>query len=299
MADLPSKPDPTNTISLPGLAWETARRLAADEALPLAGNIAFRMMFSIFPFLIFLTALAGFVGSEAWVEHTVQLLLSVAPDKVVSPIAREIRSILTVPRVDFLSLGALLTIWSAMAGVDSVRVCLNRAYDVIETRKSWQLYLLSVCGVIGSAILFLSLSLLVVVYPVFVRIVTDVTGSFPSQFASVEQWRYPLAVFLMLIGVHAAHRVLPAKRLTFRHVLPGVWFTVVCWMIMAYAFSIWLTRFNSFTSTYASLSGIFIIMFFVYLAALVLIAGGELNRVLELVRLNRLGRKGIVNRKTE
>jgi membrane protein len=290
-----AEPDTANSISLPQLAWETLRRLAADEAIPLAGNIAFRMMFSAFPFLIFLTALAGFVGSEAWVEHTVQLLLSVAPDNVVAPVAREIRSILTVPRVDFLSLGALLTIWSAMAGVDSVRVCLNRAYGVTETRKTWQLYLLSVLCVVGSAVLFLALSLLIVVYPVLVRIVTDVTGNFPSQFVNVEQWRFPLAIFLMLVGVHAAHRVLPAKRLTFRHVIPGVWFTVICWMIMAYAFSIWLTKFNSFTSTYASLSGIFIIMFFIYLAALVLIAGGELNRVLELVRQNGLGRKSIIN----
>jgi membrane protein len=288
MADIP----PENSISPVQLLWETMKRLGADEAIPLAGNIAFRMMFSAFPFLIFLTAIAGFFGSEAWVEHTVQLLLSVAPDNVVAPMAREIRSILTVPRVDLLSIGALLTIWSAMAGVDSVRVCLNRAYDVTETRKSWQLYLLGILGVIGSAVLFLALSMLVVVYPVFVRIVTAVTGNFPSQFSNIEHWRYPLAVLLMLVGVHAAHRVLPAKRLSFRHVLPGVWFTVLCWMVMAYAFSVWLTRFNSFTSTYASLSGVFIIMFFIYLAALVLIAGGELNRVLELVRLNRLGRKG-------
>jgi membrane protein len=291
MTDPVTDQESEHSISLPGLAWETFKRLAADEAIPLAGNIAFRMMFSAFPFLIFLTALSGFVGSEAWVEHTVQLLLSVAPNNVVAPVEREIRSILTVPRVDLLSLGALLTIWSAMAGVDSVRVCLNRAYDVTETRKSWQLYLLSILGVIGSAVLFLALSLLVVVYPVLVRIVTAVTGNFPSQFISIDQWRYPIAILLMLIGVHAAHRLLPAKRLTFRHVLPGVWFTVICWMVMSYAFSVWLTRFNSFTTTYASLSGIFIIMFFVYLAALVLIAGGEVNRVLELVRQNRLGRK--------
>jgi membrane protein len=282
---------PENSISPLQLLWETMKRLVADEAIPLAGNIAFRMMFSAFPFLIFLTAIAGFVGSEEWVEHTVQLLLGVAPNNVVELLAREVRSILTVPRVDFLSIGALLTIWSAMAGVDSVRVCLNRAYDVTETRKSWQLYVLGVLCVIGSAALFLVLSLLVVVYPVFVRIVTDVTGTFPVQFSNIEQWRYPLAIVLMLVGVHAAHRILPAKRLSFRHVLPGVWFTVLCWIVMAWAFSQWLTRFNSFTSTYASLSGIFIIMFFIYLAALVLIAGGELNRVLELVRQNRLGRK--------
>jgi membrane protein len=286
-----SDPQSENTISLARLGWETMRRMVADEAIPLAGNIAFRIMFSIFPFLIFLTAIAGFVGREEWVEQTVQLLLSVAPQNVVAPIGREIRSILTVPRADLLSIGAALTVWSAMAGVDSVRVSLNRAYDIAETRPGWKLYLIDILCVIASAMLFLCLSVLVVLFPVMVRLVTDFAGNFPQGLSTIQQWRYPLAVLLMTIGVHAAHRVLPAKRLAFQHVLPGVFFTVVCWMIMAWTFSQWLTRFNSFTSTYASLSGIFIIMFFIYLAALVLIAGGELNRVLELVRQNRLGQK--------
>jgi membrane protein len=285
-----SESEPGNTISPAQLLWETFRRMVADEAIPLAGNIAFRIMFSIFPFLIFLTAIAGFVGREEWVEQTVQLL-SVAPENVVSPIAREIRSILTIPRADLLSLGAALTVWSAMAGVDSVRVSLNRAYDITETRPGWKLYLIDILCVIASAILFLLLSVLVVLFPVMVRVVTDFAGTFPEQLSTIQQWRYPLAVLLMTLGVHAAHRILPAKRYSFRHVLPGVFFTVFCWMVMAWAFSQWLVRFNSFTTTYASLSGIFIIMFFIYLAALVLIAGGELNRVLELVRQNRLGKK--------
>jgi membrane protein len=280
-----------NTISLPQLAWETMRRMVADEAIPLAGNIAFRMMFSAFPFLIFLTAIAGFFGSEAWVEQTVQLLLSVLPNNVVAPLANEIRSILTVPRADLLSIGALLTVWSAMAGVDSVRVCLNRAYDVTEHRSGWKLYLIDSICVVLSAVLMLALSFLVVFFPVMVRVVTGFAGTFPAGFNTIDQWRYPIAFLLMLIGVHAAHRILPAKRLPFRHVIPGVLLTVVCWGVMAWAFSQWLQRFNSFTTTYASLSGIFIIMFFIYLASLVLIAGGELNRVLELVRQNRLGRK--------
>jgi membrane protein len=286
-----SDPSGENTISIPQLIWETLRRMVADEAMPLAGNIAFRMMFSAFPFLIFLTAIAGFIGSESWVEQTVQLLLSVAPENVVAPIAREIRSILTVPRADLLSIGAVLTVWSATAGVDSVRVCLNRAYDVTETRAGWELYAIDILFVIGSAFLLLALSLLVVLYPLAVQLVIKYTGGFPQAFASIDQWRYPIAILLMTLGVHAAHRILPAKRLPFRHVLPGVFLTVICWMGIAWAFSFWLTRFTSFTTTYASLSGIFIIMFFVYLGALVLIAGGELNRVLELVRQNRLGHK--------
>ena len=121
------------------LGLEALRRLFADEAIPLAGNIAFRTLFSIFPFLIFLTALAGFFGNADLAEKVVSFLLSVAPERLVHPLAPEIRSILTVPRTGLLSISAIITIWSAMAGVDSIRVGLNRAYDLKETRSFWPL----------------------------------------------------------------------------------------------------------------------------------------------------------------
>ena len=131
------------------LGLEALRRLFADEAIPLAGNIAFRTLFSIFPFLIFLTALAGFFGNADLAEKVVSFLLSVAPEQLVHPLATEIRSILTVPRTGLLSIAALLTIWSAMGGVDSIRVGLNRAYDLREHRGIWHLDAVDVLFVIG------------------------------------------------------------------------------------------------------------------------------------------------------
>ena len=68
------------------LGLEALRRLFADEAIPLAGNIAFRTLFSIFPFLIFLTALAGFFGNADLAEKVVGFLLSVAPEQLVHPL---------------------------------------------------------------------------------------------------------------------------------------------------------------------------------------------------------------------
>ena len=94
----------------------------------------------------------------------------------------------------------------------------------------------------------------------------------------------------MTAGVLLCHRVLPAKTLNVLEILPGVVMTVVVWVVMSSAFSIYLVNFNTFASTYASLSGVFAAMFFVYLAALVLILGGEVNRVLEVRRIMRIER---------
>ncbi|MCX7345720.1 MAG: YihY/virulence factor BrkB family protein [Alphaproteobacteria bacterium] len=276
--------------TLASLARESFYRLFADEAIPLAGNIAFRSLFSVFPFLIFLTALGGFFGNEALAQSIVDYLLSVAPEELVKPLAGEIRSILTVPRTGLLSLSALLTIWSAMAGVDSVRVGLNRAYDLREDRSIWVLYLQNVLFVIGSAVLLLTVALLLVFAPVGIAIINAHAPELQASFSTLEQVRLPIAIFLLTAGLLICHRVLPAKQLRVLEVLPGVILTVIVWIALSSAFSYYLVNFNTFASTYASLSGLFAMMFFLYLAALVLILGGEVNRVIEVRRASRIER---------
>ena len=269
------------------LGMEAVRRLFADEAIPLAGNIAFRTVFSLFPFLIFLTALAGFIGTEDLAQRVVNYLLSVAPEQLVRPLAPEILSILTVPRTGLLSLSAVLTIWSAMAGVDSVRVGLNRAYDLRDTRSFWVTYLQNVLFVIGAAAGLLAFASLIVFLPVGLAFINAHAPDLRPSFATIDAMRYPLAILLLFSGLLLCHRILPAKRLNVLEVLPGVLLTVVVWMVLTGVFSYYLVRFNTFASTYASLSGLFAAMFFVYLAALVLIFGGEVNRVLAIHRLTR------------
>lgn len=269
------------------MTLEAFQRLFADEAISLAGNIAFRTLFSAFPFLIFLTALGGFLGSEKLAEAIVTYLLSVAPEQLVRPLASEIRSILTVPRSGLLSLSAALTIWSAMGGVDSVRVGLNRAYDLREHRNMLWLYGQSIVFVIGTAAVLLVFSILIVFAPVVLAAIGAQAPGLRQNFAGLEQLRYPTAIVLLTAGLLLCHRLLPAKRLRILELLPGVLLTVAVWIALSGVFSIYLVNFNTFASTYASLSGLFAALFFLYLAALVLIFGGEVNRVLAVRRITR------------
>jgi membrane protein len=275
------------SASLPQMAWEAVRRLFADEAIPLAGNIAFRALFSVFPFLIFLVTLAGFFGNEGLATGIVDFLLDVAPEKLVSTLAPEIHSILTVPRTGLLSLSVALTIWSAMGGVDSVRVALNRAYDVRETRPVWLIFILDVVFVVGAAVLLLVAAGLLVLFPVAVAAIGRFAPLLVKDLGWIETLRVPLAIVLIALGLQAAHRLLPAKQQTARDILPGVLVTTLVWVVVALAFSTYLVNFNTFASTYASLSGLFAAMFFLYLSALVLILGGEFNRVLQIHRQRR------------
>jgi len=260
------------------------KRLFADEAVPLAGNIAFRMVFSLFPFLIFLTSLAGFFGSAELANSVIAFMLRALPSSMVKPFSNEIISILTVPRAGLLSLAALLTVWSAMGGVDSVRVCLNRAYDTRETRPFWLLYLQNILFVFVTAIMMLAIALLLVALPAFLHVLESWAPHRLADFASISWWRVPLAVTLLVLGLYAGHVFLPNRRLPLADVTPGVVLTVSIWLILAFGFSWYLRNFSSFASTFASLSGLFAAMYFIFLAALVLIFGGEVNRTIMQIR---------------
>jgi membrane protein len=177
-----------------------------------------------------------------------------------------------------------------MGGVDSVRVGLNRAYDLREHRTTWWLYLQNVLFIIASAIFLLAFALLIVLAPVVIAAIEARAPGFRQSVTTLDQLRYPVAILMLTAGVLLCHKVLPAKRLNILEVLPGVVLTVITWVLLSSAFSIYLVNFNTFASTYASLSGLFAAMFFLYLAALVLILGGEVNRVLEVRRLLRARR---------
>lgn len=273
--------------SLTRLLLQAIRRLFADEAIPLAGNIAFRVLFSIFPFLIFLTALAGFFGSADLAARVVTYLLSVAPKEFVGPIAPEINSLLTHPRTGLLSVSAIITVWSAMGGIDSIRVALNRAYGLTEDRNSFLLYGLMALCVVGSAFLLLAIAVLIVFAPAFIQFVNIYAPGFDDVVAVFDRYRYPLAVIILVVGLFLAHLILPARRMKIYYLMPGVILTVAVWLVLTSVYSYFLANFATFASTYAGLSGLFAAMFLIYLSALALILGGELNRVIVLSRQYR------------
>ena len=256
------------------------QRLWADEAVSLSGNIAFRTLFSAFPFLIFLTALGAYFGDEELADALIQFLFSVGPNEVIEPLAKEVNLILTTPRTDLVSIGFLITIWAAMAGVDSVRIGLNRAYNVRDRRSAWKVYGWSVIFVIGTAIVLLALSVLIVAAPILMDFVQRHAPQLDKLVAVFSLIRYPVAILLLLGALTAAHLFLPAKRLGLLQVLPGVLLTVVVWVVLATVYSYYLANFANFASYYAGLSGVFAAMFFLYLAAIVLLLGGEVNRVI-------------------
>ena len=259
-------------------------RFVDDDGLPLAGNIAFRTILSVFPFLIFLTALAGFIGNEDLAREVVTYLLDSGPDELIEPLVPEIESILGQPRTDLLSLGVLLTIWTASGGVDSVRVGLNRAYNLREHRSWLILFAQNVLFVLAGAVILIMLAFLIVLAPVIIALIDRHLPALRELTAAFDQLRSPVAILVLTAGIFAAHYILPARWLPLKLLWPGILFTVIVWIALAAGYSVYLARFANFASTYAGLGGLIAALFFIYLSAAVLILGGEINRAIRVMK---------------
>src|SRR3954447_48183 len=124
---------------------------------------------ALFPFLIVLASLAGFFGSKDLPDQAAGLLLQIMPKQVSDSLSGEIHDVLSTTRGDALTIGAVLAVYFASNGVESLRVALNRAYSVIEPRSWYWLRLESIGYTLVAAITALAMAFLIVLGPLILE----------------------------------------------------------------------------------------------------------------------------------
>jgi membrane protein len=137
----------------------------ADDGWAIASHIALSTLMALFPFLIVLTALAGFFGSKDLADQAAGLMLQVWPLQVADALSGEIHDVLTTTRGDALTIGVVLAVYFASNGVESLRVALNRAYSVVEPRRWYWLRLESIGYTLIAAFTALAMALFIVLGP--------------------------------------------------------------------------------------------------------------------------------------
>jgi membrane protein len=251
--------------------------LYRHDGWALASHIALSALLALFPFLIFLTALGSFFGTNAQADTVVTILIDALPEAVARPIATEVRNVLTGQRRDLLTIGGALAIWFSSSGVESLRVGLNRAYGVEETR-SWMVTRLQSIGfiMIGAAGL-LALGFLVVLAPAAISATSVYFPDLAKLASTYDLTRYGATSAILLTGLITAHIWLPAGTRPISGVLPGIVMTLAAWLVAAVSFGAYLAQFSTYASTYAGFAAPMMALVFLYFLAVIFIAGGELN----------------------
>ena len=262
------------------VSYDALYHFSEDDGWAMASHVALSALLAVFPFLIFGTALASFLGADQFAETAVHVIFDTWPETIAKPLSDQVIQVLTIPRGGLLTVSVLAAAYFASNGVEALRVSLNRAYRVSETRPWYITRLVSLGYVLGAVISLAAISALLVVVPVALAF-AETNFPFMKDFLStVSSWRIYGTLALLIIGLVLFHLGLPAGKRRLPDVIPGILLTLILWLVGALAFASYLASFANYAATYAGLASIMIVLVFLYMVGAIFIIGAEFNAAL-------------------
>jgi len=252
-----------------------------DDGWAIASHIALSVLMAVFPFLIVVTAFAGIIGSDNLADEVARLIFAAWPKEVAGPLANEIHNVLTTTRGGVLTLGVVFAVYFASSGVESLRIGLNRAYELSEERAWWFLRLESIGYVLVGAIALLALAFLVVLGPLIFKAAVRYAPWIAPHAFPFNMVRFIIGGVVPAVALLILHMWLPAGRRGLEKVWPGIVATLLLWLACGFTFGNYLADFaNGYVTYYAGLASAMIALVYLYYSAWIFVFGGELNAVL-------------------
>lgn len=248
-----------------------------------AGYLAFLNMLALFPFLVLVAALAGFLGAGESGTQFIAELFKHLPAHIVAAIEPRIVEITSGPPQGLLTVSILGAIWTASSAVEGYRTVLNRAYHVGTPPAYLWRRLMSILQLLVFSFITLIGLLLIVTVPVLWGKLTALV-SIPGTLALPALWSdylYGFSILLLFAVVANLYYILPNIKQSMLSVVPGAALTTIGWIGAARLISYYLSSFQQVNVIYGSLGGVIAALLFFYLMNVVFIYGAEFNYLLK------------------
>jgi membrane protein len=274
------------------IAWkvvfDAVWHFSEDDGWAMASHVALSTLLAIFPFLIFGTALGSFLGADQFATTAVHFIFDTWPESIAKPISDEVVRVLTIPRGGLLTLSVLAAAYFASNGVEALRVSLNRAYRVAESRPWYKTRVASLGFVLAGVLVLAMVSILLVAVPLAVRYAGTYLPWLNNLLVLLDSWSLAGVFVMLTAGLIVSHLWLPDGHRKILDVLPGVILTLIAWSVGAYIFASYLATFANYVSTYAGLASIMIALVFLYIVGAIFIIGAEINAAILKYKVKRM-----------
>jgi len=257
-----------------------AKRIKEDRIFGRAAQLSYYFLLALFPLLLFLINILGYLAQQGTLfrEKLLVYLAALMPGSAFALVRATVDEISASSGTGKLSFGLLAALWAASNGMGAISDTLNHAYNVKERRPWLKVRLISVCLTIALAILILA-ALAIVLYGGTIGEALAARYGFGSLFTTVwtiVQW--PIALIFVLTTFNLiynfAPNISPQAR---RWITPGAFVGVALWLLVSFAFRLYLGYFDSYSVTYGSLGAVIVLMLWFYLSGVAILIGGEVN----------------------
>jgi membrane protein len=269
-------------LTLKELAKRTWREASEDNVFGRAAELAYYFLLALFPMLIFLTSLVGFLPGLR--EAIMDSLAMIVPADAMKLVRDTLADVTANRSGGLLSFGILATIWAASNGVTALMGTLNVAYGVKETRSFIKTQFTALGLTVALAVLIVGGTALIMFGDTLVDWVSASLGLGATLTVVWHIVDYALGLALLFIGIGLIYYIGPNVKQKWRWITPGSVSAVAATIASSMLFSLYLRYAPKYSATYGSLGAVIILMLWLYLVGLVLLIGGEINSEIEIAR---------------
>lgn len=258
-----------------------------DDIFSRAAQVAFYFSFAIFPLLLFLVSLFGMIldSAEEYQKELFTYLRGIMPKTAYELVRNTVVEVVQNSSTGKLTFGFLVAIWSASAAIDSLRVALNYVYSLKESRYYWTTKGLSLILTIAiGTLVFIALAIIFYGTHLIAWFFSYISLPIESDFLL---WILKLLTAVIVIKLLFAviYNLLPNHpKFRWDWTTTGANVSIVLWLILSFAFRLYLQYFDTYARTYGSLGAMIVLMLWLYLTALVILIGGAINAILDEIR---------------
>jgi len=248
----------------------------------MASEMAYMSVLGIFPFMIFLVAVFGWLGKKSLIINLLEFFKNIVPLDIVKLIEGVLNEAVSFDKGGFFAVfGFIMTIFLAANAIAVVIKGLNRAYDVEEHRSFILVRSLSVLMVFANALLtFLSINLII-----FGKVILDYVFLYTNLgmhwINLILVIRWPLAFFALYIMAALNYYILPAvsgpEAVKRKSTIVGSLVFCVLWLLGSSIFSLYVNHLNTYNRVYGAIGAFAMLMVWLFYTSLIILIGGEIN----------------------
>jgi len=251
-------------------------RFMNDDLLSIGAQASFFLLFSLFPFLIFLIVLLTYMPMVNF-QDSIQALAALMPANAYLILRDMVNQTIASRSVTLLSFGMLSALWSSASGVTTLIQGINRAYDQEETRRSWKVSAVSLYFTFELAIAIIFSLVLIVFGKVLGTQLFRFLGFADVSLAIWSYLGYIITLITTILVFISLYYNTPNRRSKFREVVPGAVVASLGWVIISIAFSYYIDNFGNYSKVYGSLGGIIALLMWLYVSSIIILMGAEIN----------------------
>lgn len=276
-------------MGIPGIKGLTVKefgkkfyqRFMDNDLSGIAAELSYYFLFSMFPFLVFLVALAAYLPLQDAVQDVLSRMSTFMPKEAMGIIQEHMKGLVNQQRPRLLSIGVLITIWGASRGVNAFLSGLNIAYSVKDKRSYFKVQAIAVAMTVASSLLvFVAVALIILGGKVGFYIADHL--HLGNYYNTVWSWlRWPLSALVIVLTVGVNYYILPDVKQRLKFIFPGAVIGTLLWVLVTWGFTEYAGHFGNYNATYGSIGGVIVLMTWLYLSGLIFLIGGQINAILE------------------